>query len=142
MVTRGVEQHFWIGPGTEGALTPSLPSSLAFLAALWLGFAPYMLHFSHVRGGLADGIDVLVALVVGVLALVRTVAPRDYPVFSVVNAVLGLWLVVAPFVLGYELARVVVTDLVVGVLLLGLSGLSAVLTYRQRAKALVGDRAA
>lgn len=142
MVTRGVEQHFWIGPGTEGALTPSLPSSLAFVAALWLGFAPYVLHFSEVRGGLADGIDVLVALVVGVLALVRTVVPRDFPAFSVVNAALGLWLVVAPFVLGYELARVVVTDLVVGVLLLGLSGLSAVLTYRQRAKAQVGDRPA
>ncbi|WP_284740356.1 SPW repeat domain-containing protein [Amycolatopsis sp. RTGN1] len=142
MVTRGVEQHFWIGPGTEGALTPSLPSSLAFVAALWLGFAPYVLHFSEVRGGLANGIDVLVALVVGVLALVRTVVPRDFPAFSVVNAVLGLWLVVAPFVLGYELARVVVTDLVVSVLLLGLSELSAVLTYRQRAKAQVGDRAA
>ncbi|WIV56340.1 SPW repeat protein [Amycolatopsis nalaikhensis] len=105
---------------------------------MWLGFAPYVLHFSQVRGGLADGIDVLV---VGALALVRTVVPRDFPVFSVVNAVLGLWLVVAPFVLGYQLARVVVTDLVVGVLLLGLSGLSAVLTYRQRAKARAGERA-
>jgi hypothetical protein len=142
MVTRGVEQHFWIGPGTEGALTPSLPSSLAFVAALWLGFAPYVLHFSHVRGGLADGIDVLVALVVGVLALVRTVVPRDFPAFSVVNAMLGVWLLVAPFALGCELVRVLVTDLVVGVLLLGLSGLSAALTYRQRAKAQVGDRAA
>ena len=137
MVTRGAEQHFWIGPGTEGALTPSLPSSLAFVAALWLGFAPYVLHFSQVRGGLADGIDVFVALVVAVLALVRTVVPRDYPAFSVVNAVLGLWLIVAPFVLGYDFARVIVTDLVVGVLLLGLSGLSALLTYRQRAKAQV-----
>ncbi|MFI5593181.1 SPW repeat protein [Amycolatopsis sp. NPDC051758] len=137
MVTRGAEQHFWIGPGTEGALTPSLPSSLAFVAALWLGFAPYVLHFSQVRGGLADGIDVFVALVAAVLALVWTVVPRDYPAFSVVNAVLGLWLIVAPFVLGYDLARVIVTDLVVGVLLLGLSGLSALLTYRQRAKAQV-----
>lgn len=141
MVTRGVEKHFWIGPGTEGALTPSLPSSLAFVAALWLGFAPYVLHFSHVRGGLADGIDVLVALVVGILALIRTVVPRDFPVFSVVNAMLGLWLVVAPFVLGYTVARIVVVDLVVGVLLLGLSGLSAVLTYRQRAKERAGARA-
>ncbi|MCR6488964.1 SPW repeat protein [Amycolatopsis sp. OK19-0408] len=139
MVTRGGEQHFWIGPGTEGALTPSLPSSLAFVAALWLGFAPYVLHFSQVRHGLADSIDVLVALVVAVLALVRTVVPRDYPAFSVVNAALGLWLIVAPFLLGYDLTRVIVTDLVVGVLLLGLSGLSAVLTYRQRAKAQAGD---
>jgi len=139
MVTRGVEQHFWIGPGTEGALTPSLPSSLAFVAALWLGFAPYVLHFSQVRGGLADGIDVVVALVVATLALIRTVAPRDFPVLSVVNALLGLWLVVAPFVLAYTRVRIVVVDLVVGVLLLGLSGLSAVLTYRQRGKAKAGS---
>ncbi|MEU4248441.1 hypothetical protein AB0F15_13635 [Amycolatopsis sp. NPDC026612] len=137
MVTRGAEQHFWIGPGTEGILTPSLPSSLAFVAALWLGFAPYVLHFSRVRGGLADGIDVLVAVVVAVFALVRTVAPRDLPVLSVVNAILGLWLVVAPVVLGYTLVRIVVVDLVVGVLLVGLSGLSALLTYRQRAKSQV-----
>ncbi|MEU0529050.1 SPW repeat domain-containing protein [Amycolatopsis tolypomycina] len=132
MVTRGAGQHFWIGPGTEGALTPSLPSSLAFVAALWLGFAPYVLHFSQVRGGLANGIDVAVALVVAVLALIRTVVPRDFPAFSVVNAALGLWLVAAPFVLGYTRARIVVVDLVVGVLLLTLSGLSAALTYRQR----------
>jgi hypothetical protein len=51
-----------------------------------------------------------------------------------VNAILGRWLVVAPFVLGYARVRIVVVDLVVGVLLVGLSGLSALLTYRQRAK--------
>ncbi|WIY00927.1 hypothetical protein QRX60_43920 [Amycolatopsis mongoliensis] len=58
-------------------------------------------------GAVVAALDVLVALVVGVPALVRTVVPRDFPAFSVV------------------------TDLVVGVLPLGLSGLSAVLTSRQ-----------
>jgi hypothetical protein len=139
MVARSAREHFWIGPGTEGVLTPSLPSSLSFVVALWLGFAPYVLHFSHVRGGLADGIDVFVALVVAILALIRTVAPRDFPVFSIVNAILGLWLVVAPVLLDYTRVRIVVVDLVVGILLVGLSGLSAALTYRQRAKARSGS---
>ncbi|MCR6490551.1 hypothetical protein M8542_47895 [Amycolatopsis sp. OK19-0408] len=127
--------HFWVGPGTERSLTPSLPSSLVFLAGVWVGFAPYVLHYSSAVT--VTGSDVLVALIVSVLALARTIVPRDWPLFSVANAVLGCWLLLTPFTLGTlfgvtDPRRAVVDDVVVGALLLALGGLSAYLTYRQR----------
>jgi SPW repeat len=48
--------------------------------------------------------DVLVGIVVAVLAVARLARPLMNPSLSWTNALLGLWLVVAPFVLGYGVA--------------------------------------
>lgn len=130
-------RHFWIGPATEGRLTPSLPSALAFLLAIWLGFAPFVLqYYVPARGGAGPASDMAVAVVVGFLAFARLVAPRDFPWLSLVIAGLGGWLIVAPLVLHYASAggapAEVGNDEVVGALLLLLGAASALMTYRQR----------
>ncbi|PXY31398.1 hypothetical protein BAY60_03145 [Prauserella muralis] len=119
-------------------MTPSLPSSLMFLCAVWLGFAPFALHYGFPGYSAAvDTNDVVVALVVGAIALFRVVAPRDLPWLSLVNAALGVWLVAGAFLLDHSAARqagaAVANDVVLGVLLAALGTLSAALTYRQRA---------
>ncbi|MQA09784.1 MAG: hypothetical protein GEU98_14775 [Pseudonocardiaceae bacterium] len=131
-------RHFWVGPATEGRLTPGLPSAVAFLFAVWLGFAPFALHYDFPTLSAATDVnDVVVGLVVGVLALARTVAPRDVPWFSSIIAALGGWLVLAPLFLDYSSAvhaeRAVVNDVVVGVVLVLLGTAGAIMTYRQRA---------
>ncbi|WP_158896308.1 SPW repeat domain-containing protein [Amycolatopsis anabasis] len=132
-----VHRHLWIGPSTEGRLTPSLPSSLVFLLAVWLGFAPFVLHYQWPPlSGSGDLNDVLIALVAGSLAMTRLVAPRDLPWLSLVNAALGGWLIAAPFVLDYLPAahadRAIVNDAAVGTAMLILGTASAAMTYRQR----------
>ncbi len=109
-----------------------------FLCAVWLGFAPFALHYGFpTLSAAVDTNDVTVAVVVGALAFTRVVAPRDLPWFSVLSAVLGAWLVLAPLVLDYSAARqpgyAVVNDVVVGLALLVLGTVSATMTYRQRA---------
>ncbi|SDC99578.1 SPW repeat domain-containing protein [Actinokineospora iranica] len=131
-----VTPHFWVGPDTEGRLTPSLPSSLAFLLSVWLGFAPFVLHYRFPAStSVGDLNDMLVALIVGSLALVRMVAPRDLPGLSVIIAALGGWLLAAPFVLDYaeeHMVGAIISNEVVGTGLVALGTMSAVFTYRLR----------
>lgn len=134
------QDQFWTGPATEGHLTPSLPSSLMFLCAVWLGFAPFALHYNFPDVSAAvDTNDVILAVVVGTLALLRMVFPRALPELSVVNAALGGWLVVSAFVLDHAAARrseaAFLNEVAVGLALVGLGLTSAWLTYRQRARA-------
>lgn len=133
------KNQFWTGQAVEGHLTPSLPSSLAFVSAVWLGFAPFALHYGFPDLAAAvDTNDVTLAVVVGALALFRVVFPRALPALSLVNAALGGWLVVSAFVLDHAAARrgdaAFVNDVVVGLVLATLGIASAWLTYRQRAR--------
>ncbi|ASR38570.1 hypothetical protein BAY61_30265 [Prauserella marina] len=132
--------HYWNGPATEGRMTSGLPSSLMFLCAVWLGFAPFALDYGFAGFSSAvDVNDVVVALIVGAIALARMVAPDDLPWLSLVNAALGAWLVVGAFALDHTGARqpgaALANDVVIGAALLVLGVAGALLTYRQRAKA-------
>ncbi|SFB19558.1 SPW repeat-containing protein [Amycolatopsis marina] len=115
----------------------SLPSGLAFLAGVWLASAPFALDYAGTGAG-RPGYwnDVVLGVAIALLALVRTVSPRQVPWFSLVNAVLGGWLVAAPFVLGYnegqDASRAVVNDVVVGIVVLALAVISAAITFAMR----------
>ncbi|MFF5985512.1 SPW repeat domain-containing protein [Prauserella flavalba] len=134
MPTTARANHFWTGPETEGRLTPSLPSSIMFLCTVWLGFAPFALHYGSSGASVVDTNDVVVALIAGTLALIRVIAPRDLPGLSLAGAALGAWLIVAAFVLDHPAQDPGgVNDLVMGVALVALGLTSATMTYRQRA---------
>lgn len=138
MADVATSRHFWIGPGTEERMTPSLPSSLTLLVGLWLGFSPFAARFGLADpSGFVDVDDVVLAIVVSVLAMIRMTAPKDLPVLSLLNAAAGAWLVGTAFVFsaaGHP-GRAFANDVVCGVLLLALGLTSAALTYRQRAAA-------
>ncbi|SFQ53814.1 SPW repeat-containing protein [Amycolatopsis arida] len=133
----------YVHPATDvfrprsGSFGAGLPSGLTFLAGVWLASAPFALDYAHTGWG-RPGYwnDVVIGIAIAVLALVRTVSPREVPWFSVVNVVLGGWLIAAPFVLGYDAGtdapRAVANDVVVGIVVVLLAGASAAITFRQR----------
>ncbi|MBK79856.1 MAG: hypothetical protein CMQ43_02915 [Gammaproteobacteria bacterium] len=74
-------------------------SGINAVAGVWLVIAPFALGYSAVSQALWN--DLLVGTAVVVLALTRVVSPRHRPALSWVNILLGIWLIVAPFILLY-----------------------------------------
>lgn len=116
----------------------SVASAVNFLAGVWLVLAPFVLGFGT-TGGVVKGYwnEIVLGVVVAMLALVRVFAPQETPWFSVVNGVLGLWLIVSPFVLGYEgpdAPMSIAVDVSTGAVIAVMATVSAVSTYRVRAR--------
>lgn len=90
---------------------------LILVAGVWLIFSPFYMESYAVAGSAA-----LNCVVVGVLLAVASgialVRPRPWEEWM--NIVLGVWLVVAPFVLGFEdVAAVTLNHVVVGAIVVG-----------------------
>lgn len=87
------------------------------VAGLWLIFSPFWLASYAVAGSAA-----LNSVVVGVLLVAASwiALARPRPWEEWVNVVLGVWLVVAPFVLGFQdAAAVTLNHIVIGVIVVG-----------------------
>lgn len=90
-------------------------SGVNVLAGIWLVLAPFVLQLDVAA---ARWNDVLIGLAVLILALVRERKPLRSRAVSWINMVLGVWLVLAPFVLGYGDARTAAgNDVVVGIII-------------------------
>lgn len=74
-------------------------SGLNALAAVWLILAPFLLAYAGLGSALWN--DVVVGIVVLGLAAVRLASPAQAIGLSWINLILGIWLIVAPFVLNY-----------------------------------------
>lgn len=99
-------------------------SSLNVLAGLWLVIAPFALNFTSSSNAMWNSI--IVGVVVLVLAAIRAFDPDEREGISWVNMVLGLWMVVSPYVLGYTNVNQAQTNaLVTGVIILALAAFSA-----------------
>jgi hypothetical protein len=94
------------------------------LAGLWLILAPFVLDFE------GDDVAVWNHMIVGaavlVLAAIRAFDPDERESLSWLNVVLGLWMVVSPFLLGHANTGDAQTNsLIAGVAILGLAAFSA-----------------
>jgi VIT1/CCC1 family predicted Fe2+/Mn2+ transporter len=64
-----------------------------------------------------------------VLAAIRVWQPDNWSWLSWVNAVIGVWLAIAPFVLGYtNIAAALWNDIIVGIAIIVLAAWSAIAT--------------
>ena len=72
-------------------------SGINIVAGLWLIIAPFVLGYEGIQAALWN--DVLVGIIVAAFAVARVARPLMNPSLSWLNALLGLWLIVAPFVL-------------------------------------------
>jgi hypothetical protein len=106
------------------ALTASVwISSLNAIAGIWLLFAPFIVSHTH---GAARVNDIVLGIVIGVFALIRAFIPGLRTAWlSWLNALFGIWLIVAPFALVYRGAGCD-NDIVVGIIVLILGVWSAV----------------
>jgi hypothetical protein len=107
-------------------------SGLNVVAGIGLILAPFVLGYTEIRNALWN--DVIVGLIVVAIATYRVAYPLRNAELSWVNALLGLWLIVAPFILNYDIFLTPLwNDVILGILVAGLalwSALSAESTGR------------
>lgn len=102
-------------PNRDQAITAS---GLNIIAAIWLVLSPFILGF----GGTALATNaIVVGIVVGVLALIRVFSPLSTGWLSWINAIAGLWLIIAPFSIGYLGLAALWNSLILGLIVLVLS---------------------
>ena len=101
------------------------------IAGLWEVVAPFILTYSKATTPMWDAIIVGIVLVVlGAWAALAN-ASGTVKILSWVNAVIGLWLIVAPFILSYtSVAAAMWNDIVVGIVVVVL-GVWAALTVKE-----------
>ncbi|WP_158853429.1 SPW repeat domain-containing protein [Saccharothrix deserti] len=121
---RARDDHIPVGASAASAVT--------LLAGIWLLLAPSVLDYPG--GSAARGNDIVIGSAIAVLAVVRVVAPRNVPWFSVVNVLLGGWLIMAPFAFDHiaDVGAAMVNDIVVGLVVVVMAATSAAATFAYR----------
>ncbi len=110
-----------------------IPSGLNILFSIWLIVSPFLLGFAAMSGtAMWDAI--IVGVIVLILAIIREASPEGATWLSWVNAILGIWLVISPFILGTSfMAAVLWDDIIVGVAFFVFGLWSALATRRAMA---------
>ena len=87
------------------------------IAGIWEVIAPFVLSYTRVSSAMWDAIIIGIVLVIlGVWAALANSA-GTVKGLSWVNAILGLWLIIAPFILSYSsTASAMWNDIIVGVI--------------------------
>lgn len=75
-------------------------SGVNALAGVWLIAAPFALGYAGLGRALWN--DIIIGIAVLGLAMTRTAAPLSSKSIGWINTVLGVWLIIAPFALGYS----------------------------------------
>ncbi|NMC12423.1 MAG: SPW repeat protein [Chloroflexi bacterium] len=90
------------------------------VAGVWEALAPFILGFSSIPAALWNAM--IVGIVLIVLAVIAVYSQKSGTVKAMewINACLGLWLVLAPFILGYT-AGPRANDITVGIIVIVLA---------------------
>lgn len=114
-------------PTTGGQVKAA--SGLNIVAGIWLIVAPFVLAYSSLMVPLWN--DIIVGAVVLIFGWIRVSQPDRNVWLSWTNLVLGLWLLIAPFSLGYAGTPAAVwNDVSLGIIVAALAGWSAWATHR------------
>lgn len=99
---------------------------LVAVAGLWQLVSPFILNFTARTTAMWNAVVIgLVLIVLGVWAALNKEA-RTSRTLDWVNAILGLWLVASPFVLGYsDMATAMWSSIIVGLVVLVFAGWAA-----------------
>ncbi|HVS72296.1 MAG TPA: SPW repeat protein [Phycisphaerae bacterium] len=105
----------------------SAASGLDVLAAIWLLISPFVLGFGNL--GNAAGNNVILGIIIGILALIRLFNPVRTVGVSWLNVILGIWVIISPWVLGFDgNATAMTNNVIVGIIVIILAGWSALST--------------
>lgn len=98
-------------------------SGLDVLAGIWLLISPFVLGFAAHQ---ATTNNVILGIVIGIIAAIRVLGAFNYPGLSWLNAVLGLWVMLSPWILNFGQYAVPTTNnVIVGILVVLLAMWSA-----------------
>lgn len=98
-------------------------SAINIAAGIWLILAPFILGYTEIVQALWN--DIIVGVIVAVIAALRVFTPVRSNWLSWVNVILGFWLIVAPFILGYPIATPRWNDIILGIIIIVLNVWSA-----------------
>ncbi len=97
----------------------STASGINLLLGVWLIAAPFILGYAEVT---PRWNDIILGILIGGVALIRMMSPtRSTTWLSWANVLFGVWLIVAPFILGYASSVPLWNDIILGVIVTGLS---------------------
>ncbi len=101
-------------------------SWIVAVGGVWEVLAPFLLGYSGTRNALWDAIVVGVLLIIlGAWAALAS-APATVKALNWVNVVLGVWLIIAPFVLAYTgVMAAMWNDIIVGIIIAVLAAWAA-----------------
>ncbi|HEY3524197.1 MAG TPA: SPW repeat protein [Candidatus Limnocylindrales bacterium] len=98
-------------------------SGLSVIAGLWLLISPWVLGFSDMQSPMWNA--VILGIVIAVLAFIRAGGWYSAVGLAWINLVLGIWVFISPWVLGFSDRQAPLWDaLVVGVVVVVLSAWS------------------
>lgn len=97
---RYTEAHLEEGVSSHIANQVRTAGGLNFLAGLWIIFSPWAFGYFDSNGGGWNSI--IVGIVITVLAASRYLGTYQSSWMSWINVLLGLWLVISPWVYGYS----------------------------------------
>jgi sulfite exporter TauE/SafE len=104
-------------------------SGLNVLLGIWIIASPFILTFTDNSSALWN--DIIVGAVVLILGLVRLSSTRMTSWASWVNLILGLWMVVAPYVLTYsDITNALWNNIVLGIAVAILAAWSIFFTHQ------------
>ena len=88
-------------------------SWISVIAGIWLIIAPFVLGYVNNEPRIND---IWLGIIVGVLALIRAFTPTGTSWFSWISVIAGIWLIIAPFVLGYTSIEPRINDIILGII--------------------------
>ncbi len=98
-------------------------SWIVALAGLWVLISPFILGFSGISSAMVN--DVVVGIVLIVLGLISALynRPTTDRTLDWISAIVGLWLLISPFVLGYSVLSLVAmwNAIILGIIVIILS---------------------
>ena len=102
-------------------------SGLDVLAGIWLLISPFVLAFR--ASGVATGNNIVLGIIIALLALYRFFNPTRGVGASWLNVLLGIWVLISPWVLGFGVLPTPTTNnVVMGIIVIILAIWSALAT--------------
>lgn len=92
------------------------------LFGIWVIISPFMVQFSQLPAAVWN--NVITGIVIALLALIRTSMPRQ-PGWSWANVILGIWMIISPFILGVMTTAVLWNNIILGVVIALVAWVSA-----------------
>lgn len=101
-------------------------STINLIVGIWFMLSPYI--FGYAAMATQRWNDIIVGFIIAILALYRLFNPARAEWVSIVNAILGLWLIVSPFVMFYPTLNARWDNIIAGLIVLIAGGYSANVT--------------
>ena len=88
----------YLVPATRRGLATQAMGALGVLTGLWIALSPSFLTLQH-GGGNAAIADLIAGLAAAAVAAASLAGPRGYAGLQFASALLGVWVIIAPFIL-------------------------------------------